>query len=197
MTNEDVFVFAAVAVLALDVRLHRSGDLGDDNIRDIAGETLGTMRVEFLDRADRECLLDTGSARNRRKIDPTRCGMRRRPADRLVALVVPDHDEQVFRLLVAQCRQNAQIEHHAAVGIERYDATMRKTYREPKGFRRDAAELLLEKTGATHMRSGVVPLVDAGAKRQDHQFVLETSGQRLHAVEPLHRTTSPPSATAE
>src|SRR5579863_8555417 len=155
------------------------------------------MRIEFLDGVDRKRLFDTGPARYRGEIDPPRRGMRRRPADRLVALVVPDHDEQVFRLLVAECRQNTEIEHHPAIGIERYDATMRKTYRKPKGLGRDAAELLLKQAGAAHMRSRVVPFVDAGAERQDHELVLEARSQRLHAIEALHRTTSPPSATAE
>src|SRR3984885_11738192 len=123
--------------------------------------------------------------------------MRRRSADRLVALVVPDHDQQVFRLLIAKRRQNTEVEHHPAVGIERYDATVRKPDREPKSLGRDASELLLKKTGAAHMRGRVVPFINAGAERQDHEFVFETRRQRLHAIEPLHRTTSPPSATAE
>src|ERR1700735_370285 len=123
--------------------------------------------------------------------------MRRRPADRLVALVVPDHDQQVFRLLIAERCQNGEVDHPPAVVIERYDATVGQAYREPKGLGRDAAELLLKKTGAAHMRRRVVPFVDAGAERQDHELVLETRRQRLHAIETLHRTISPPSATAE
>src|SRR5271156_3827928 len=155
------------------------------------------MRIEFLDGADRKRLLDTGAAGNRRETPPPWGGVLGRPADLLVALVVPHHDQQIFRLLVTECRQNTEIEHHPAIGIERDDATVRQANREPKGLGRDAAELLLEKTGAAHMRGRVVPFVDTGAERQDNEFVLETGRQRLHAVEPLHRTTSPPSATAE
>jgi hypothetical protein len=123
--------------------------------------------------------------------------VRRRTADRLVAFIVPHHDKQVLRLFVAKRRENAEIEHHAAVGIERNNTTVRQTERQPKGLRRDAAQLLLEQTGTAHMWGSVVPFVDAGSQRQDHEFVLQSRGQRLHAVEPLHRTTSPPSATAE
>ena len=129
------------------------------------------MQVKFLDGADRKRLLDTGAARNRRDIDPPGGSVRRRAADRLVALIVPDHDKQVLRLFVAKGRKNAEIKHHAAVGIERHDATVRQAGRQSEGLGRDAAKLLLEQTGAAHVRGGIVPFVDAGPQRQDHEFV--------------------------
>jgi len=69
---------------------------------------------------------------------------RRRSADRLVAFVVPDHDEQVARLLVGDGGQDAEIEHHPTVGIERHDPPVRQPNREAECLRRHAAELLLE-----------------------------------------------------
>jgi len=65
-----------------------------------------------------------------------------------------------------------RLNNHATVGIERHDATVRQAGRQSEGLGRDAAQLLLEQTGAAHMRRGVVPFVDAGPQRQDHEFVL-------------------------
>src|SRR5439155_446731 len=82
----------------------------------------------------------TGLARYRRENDPPGGGVRRRPADRLIALIVPDHDEQVFRLFVAKRSENAKIEDHTAVGIKRDNATVRQADRQSEGLGRDAAK---------------------------------------------------------
>ena len=74
---------------------------------------------------------------------------------------------------------------------------MRQADRKAERLRRDAAELLLEEAGVAHVRRGVVPLVDAAAEREDDQLVLQPSGEPRHAVVAFHRTTLPPSTTAE
>src|SRR4030081_194688 len=122
--------------------------------------------------------------------------MRRRATDRLVAFVIPYDDEQILRLLIAESGENAEIEHHAAVGIERDNAAVRQTDRKSERLRCNAAELLLKKARSAHMRGGVVPFIDACAERQHHQFVLELARQDFHAVEAVHRTTLPASTTA-
>lgn len=102
-----------------------------------------------------------------------------------------------MRLLVSERCQNAEVEHHAAVGIEGNDPPVRQTHREPECLRRHAPELLLEQARAAHVRRGVVPFVDARAEGENHQLVLEAGGEPLHAFEAVHRTTLPASTTAE
>ncbi|MNL73950.1 hypothetical protein D3C87_1994910 [compost metagenome] len=74
---------------------------------------------------------------------------------------------------------------------------MRQADREAKGLRRHAAQLLLEQARRPHMRRRIVPFVDRGAERQDHQFVLQPACQPRHAIKAFHRTMLPPSAMAE
>jgi len=90
--------------LRFDVRLHGYGDLGDHDIRHLAGEPLGAMQVKSLDGADRKRLLDTGAAADAAiSTRPEQCASA--GADRLVALIVPDHRQQVLRLFVAKGRR--------------------------------------------------------------------------------------------
>ena len=74
---------------------------------------------------------------------------------------------------------------------------VRQSDGQAEGLRRDAAELLLEQAGLPHVRSSVIPLVDAAPQRQDHKLVPEARRERPHAVVAFHRTGSPPIATAE
>ena len=92
-------------------------------------------------------------------------------------------------------RQDAEIEQHAAVGIERHDAPVRQADGEAESLRRHAAELLLKQAGRTHVWGGVIPFIDAGPERENDELVSKTAAERLHALEPLHRTTSPASTT--
>ena len=195
MTNEDVFVLTAVAVLSLDVAADRAATLATTT-HGAGAETPRTAR-EFLDVADRERLLDTGAARDRRDIDPARRGVRRRPADRLVAFVVPDHDEQIFGCSLPRVARMPRLN---IMPPSVSSDTMRrcgKPTASPKASGVTQPSCCWKRLALAHMRRGVVPFVDAGAERQDHEFVREPCRQRLHAIEALHRTTSPPSATAE
>ncbi|MPL96695.1 hypothetical protein SDC9_42877 [bioreactor metagenome] len=196
MAHEDVLVLAPVGVLAANVGLHRARDLGDDDIGLGRGQALAAMVLELLEGAGGIGMRHARATRDRRDVDPAEGGVGRRAADRLVALVIPDHDEQVLRLLVAQRGEDAEVEHHAAVGVERDDAAVGKPCRQTEGLRRDTAQLLLEQAGRAHVRGGVVPFVDRGAERQDHQLVRQHRGQFRHAVKAFHRTMLPDSATA-
>src|SRR6201991_4295961 len=103
-------------MLAADVAPHIGIDLGYDHVRRLRAQSRLAMRAELRQIEHRISMLDAGAARDGGDVDAPR-GMGRRAADRLVALVVPDHYEEVWRLLVGERRQNPEIEHHAAVGI--------------------------------------------------------------------------------
>ncbi len=121
--------------------------------------------------------------------------MCRRTADRLVALVVPDDDEQVPGPLVGERGQDAEVEQQPAIGVERDDPSVRQPGRKPEGLRRHAAQLLLEQARRSHVRGRVVPLVDAAPEGEDDEFVAEPRGQRPHAVVARHHRTSLPPRT--
>ena len=197
MAHENVFVLAPVAVLAADAGLDRAGHLGDDQVGFPGRQPGRAMAVELRHRIDSIGMRNAATSADGGDVHRARGRVGGRPADRLVALVVPHHDQQVGGLLVAHGGQDAQVEHHPAVRVQGDDAPVRQPGGQAEGLRGDAAELLLEQAGRAHVRGGVVPLVDAGPQGEDDELIAQARAQGLHAFVALHRTFFPPSTMAE
>ena len=82
VAHEDVLVFAAVRVLALDAGLQDAVGLRDHDVGLGRGKAGGAVRVELLERVRRERFLDPGAAGDRGEVDASLRGVGRGSADR-------------------------------------------------------------------------------------------------------------------
>ena len=106
---------------------------------------------------------NAGACRYSLEIDaPARVG-RRASDDPLVALVVENDNRQVRRQLFAYGAEGAEVEKHAAVGIERHYAPVRQVQRHPqcKGVAQPSKSAnIVPLPGMSEYHSGFTPPID-------------------------------------